>query len=207
MVKNKEFRWPGVGNFPLLPALPTPMDIMTLYVFMVDCTGAVMLFHHLLSLYGQCVVLVRGRDGVEMMAVLFGSEISNPFLQFRWFFRESNRHKTWLAEINDHLFMFMFGFWRIALGSVLLYCTWIHPLPDMHAKLGGLAIYLLGWVFWIMIVDYAIRKYKKKFKAWKEQESNVQSSQEADVSKQNGVLSNGTMTNVSNGVNQHLKSE
>lgn len=129
--------------------------------------GAVMLFHHMLGIYGQAVVLYTGRDGVEMMAVLFGAEFSNPFLQLRWFFRSLERHHSLLAEINDHLFMLTFFFWRICIGTVLLYCTWTHPLPELHAKLGGLAIYLLGWVFWVMIVNYAVKKYRKMWRKWK----------------------------------------
>ena len=178
-------------------------------MFLAFSAGAVMLFHHLLSLYGQCVVLIRGRDGVEMMAVLFGSEFSNPFLQFRWFLRESGHHKTWLAEINDHLFMFTFGFWRIIIGTILLYCTLTHPLPDLHAKLGGVAIYLVGWIFWFMIVKYAIRKYRKKYKARAEEKESFEANKDkSDTVEHNGRASNGvTATPRVNRQSRHSKND
>jgi hypothetical protein len=123
-----------------------------------------MLFHHLLSIAGALIVLVRGTCGAEMMATIFGSEISNPLLQLRWFLKQSGLHHTWYAEINDILFVLLFGFMRIIVGSAMIYVEWTHPKPDMVAKIGGTAIYLVGWVFWYTIIGYIIRKYTKKHK-------------------------------------------
>ena len=125
--------------------------------------GHVMIFHHCLSLFGQFYVLYLGTDGVEMMATLFGSELSNPFLQFRWFLRDAGCHKTWYGEVNDHLFMLLFGFLRIGVGTYLLYTTYLNPKPDIIVKLGALALYVVSWIFWYMIISYAIRKYRKMF--------------------------------------------
>ena len=125
-----------------------------------------MMFHHVLSIFGQALVVFRGFNGAEMMAVLFGSEISNPSLQLRWFLRESGLRGTLAAEVNDHVFVLTFGFWRLGIGTVLLYCTWTHPRPDLIAKLGGVTIYLLGWVFWLSIMQFVVKKYKKYYKYW-----------------------------------------
>ena len=124
-----------------------------------------MIFHHLLSIYGQALVVFRGRNGAEMMAVLFGSEVSNPSLQLRWFLLESNRKETPLAVFNEYFFVLSFGFWRLIIGTILLYCTWTHPRPDLLAKMGGLTIYLLGWVFWFSIMQLVVKKYKKSYQS------------------------------------------
>ncbi|ELU08327.1 hypothetical protein CAPTEDRAFT_195114 [Capitella teleta] len=124
--------------------------------------GVLMLFHHALSITGALIVLVRGTCGTEMIATIFGSEFTNPLLQLRWFLKQSRLHATWFAEIVDAAFVIIFGVMRILIGSILLYVEWTHPRPDMVAKIGGTAIYLVGWVFWYAIVRYAIRKYSKK---------------------------------------------
>lgn len=127
-----------------------------------------MLFHHCLSITGCLIVLFRGTCGAEMIATIFGSEITNPLLQTRWFLRKSGLHKTWYAELNDAAFMLLFGFMRILVASYLLYCEWQHPRPDLVAKIGGTAIYSVGWVFWFKIVGYAVRKYSKILRSWHE---------------------------------------
>lgn len=165
-----------------------------------------MLFHHVLSIFGQALVVFRGRNGTEMMAVLFGSEISNPSLQLRWFLRESNRKGTLVAEINDHVFVLTFGFWRLVVGTILLHCTWTHPRPDAISKLGGLTIYLLGWVFWFSIMQFVVKKYKKYYRYWastRKPRINGSSSANGHVSG-NGSFSS-TVQNVS--TNGYLKKD
>ncbi|CAH1798131.1 unnamed protein product, partial [Owenia fusiformis] len=48
--------------------------------------GAIMMIHHLVSVLGLSMTVYRGIYGTEMIGTLFGTEISNPFLQIRWFF-------------------------------------------------------------------------------------------------------------------------
>ena len=47
-------------------------------------SGAIMFAHHIISLFGQFLCLYRGRYGTEMIATIFGTEITNPLLQLRW---------------------------------------------------------------------------------------------------------------------------
>jgi len=120
-----------------------------------------MIFHHLLSISGNVVVLYRDINGTELIATLFGSEITNPVLQLRWFLRYSGvsvRSPT-IAVAVDFSFLILFTVMRICIGSYLLYCYLQHPRPDWVARFASLIIYGLGWVFWYSIVRYAIRKY------------------------------------------------
>jgi len=123
-----------------------------------------MIFHHIFSILGNGAVLYRGINGTELMATLFGTEITNPFLQLRWFLRSagvSECHPT-IAMTVDFCFLILFTLMRICLGSVLLYCYLQHPAPDWIARFASLIIYGLGWVFWYSIVCYAVRKYGHK---------------------------------------------
>jgi len=126
--------------------------------------GAVMIFHHILSILGIGFTLCRGINGTELMATLFGTEITNPILQLRWFLRSagvSARSPT-IAMAVDFCFLIVFTVMRICIGSVLLYYYLQHPSPDCIARCAALTIYGIGWVFWYSIVCFAVRKYGGK---------------------------------------------
>ena len=135
-----------------------------LSIAMFVCKGAVMIFHHLLSISGNGFVLYRGTNGTELMATLFGSEITNPVLQLRWFLRYTgvSVHTPAVAMAVDFCFLILFTVMRLGIGSFLLYCYLLHPRPDWVARSASLVIYGLGWVFWYSIVCYAFRKYGYK---------------------------------------------
>jgi len=123
-----------------------------------------MIFHHILSIIGNGFVLYRGINGTELVATLFGGEITNPILQLRWFLRSaglSARHPT-VAMIVDFCFLIVFTIMRICFGSVFLYHYLQHPAPDWLAQSAALIVYGISWVFWYSIVRYAIRKYGSK---------------------------------------------
>ena len=47
---------------------------------------------------GIIVALVLGESGTEVNAVLFGSEITNPLLQMRWFLRETGHYHSFTGD-------------------------------------------------------------------------------------------------------------
>ena len=123
-----------------------------------------MVLHHFLSIVGNTVLLFWGVSGTEMIAAIFGSELTNPFLQIRWFLRQTDHHLTWYGELNDATFMLLFGYLRILVGTPLLYAHLTHPRTRPLVRFGGVLHYMVGWAFWFMIVRYAIRKYTKMYK-------------------------------------------
>lgn len=125
-----------------------------------------MLAHHVLSIFGTWVTLYRATCGTEMCATLFGAEISNPFLQLRYFLRQRELHRTWYGELNDILFMFTFGAMRTGVGTYFLWNYLQHPRPDWIAKGGGTAFYFIGVIWWAAILDYAYRKYYRMYKEY-----------------------------------------
>ena len=162
--------------------------------------GILMLAHHILSIFGNALVVYEGRFGTEMIAVIFGAEFTNPFLQMRWFLRHSDRHLTWYGELNDFLFIVLFGLMRLVIGTNLLVCYWAHPKPPLLTKLGGTIFYLVGWIFFVFIIQYSIRKYGKLYKQWRNK--NTKHSGKTHITNGNSNHTNGT-TNLSNGVKKY----
>lgn len=140
--------------------------------------GPAMMFHHVLSVTGLSVTLYRGLYGCEIVAVIFGSEITNPLLQLRWFLKDSGRYNTWLGELVDICFMALFGIMRLGIGSYLLYTYMTNPRTDYVGRTGGLLIYSVGWIFWVSIIQFAIKKYSKK---WQERKTKLSAFSQKDL--------------------------
>ena len=124
-------------------------------------SGTVMLLHHVLSIYGTSFVLYRGVNGAELMATLGGSEITNPFLQARWFLRETDQHRTWYAECNNVIFILVFTVTRVCVGTWFISIYLRHPGPDLASKIGSFAFYTVSMALWVQIVRYAVRHFCK----------------------------------------------
>ncbi|XP_068173271.1 TLC domain-containing protein 5a [Antennarius striatus] len=167
------FAYPGTKNTSLqISAL-----VLSLCYFIFDMAwcvyfrteGPVMLAHHTMSILGILSTLWLGESGIEGCAVLFGSEITNPLLQARWFLKQTGNYGTWLGTIVDVLFVLLFVLMRIFVGGTMLYCELSSPRPRFFIKCGGVAMYILSWVFMIDIVRFTIRKSKK----WQEQQKDL----------------------------------
>ena len=126
-------------------------------------SGTVMLLHHMLSIAGLTTCVALNWWGTEMVTTIFGAEFTNPLLQLRWFLRETGNYHTFLGDCVDFAFMFLFGFFRIFLGTMLLYNYFQLSTTDWWGRLGGTAIYSIGWVFWLSIIQYSYKKYKKRY--------------------------------------------
>lgn len=149
-----------------------------------------MLLHHTLSIIGLSVTFVVKLYGTEIVTTIFGAEFTNPLLQTRWFLKETNNYNTMLGDIIDISFMVLFGVLRIGIGTVLLYRHYTMPTTDFLSRLGGTCIYIVGWLFWVSIVQYAYRKYKRRYEESRKAiaEETVKSS---DSTLQNDVQANG----------------
>ena len=142
-------------EYPLILITPTWFHLVCLIA------GMLMLTHHAISIFGNWLVLYRDINGTEMIATIFGSELTNPLLQARWFLRETGQQNTWYGELNDGCFILLFGLLRIVIASNLIYSYLNHPRPDWIARTGGTLFYIISWVFWLFIFRYAFRKYSK----------------------------------------------
>ena len=126
--------------------------------------GIVMLAHHFVSLFGFTYVLYYGMNGCELSAVLGASEATNPFLQTRWFMKETGLYTGTLAKIVDYIFVFMFIILRVVVGTLFHWRVQTDPTVALIPKLGGQAFYVISIIFSVQIIMFFIRKYilKKK---------------------------------------------
>ncbi|MBZ3877049.1 POU domain, class 2, transcription factor 3 [Sciurus carolinensis] len=132
------FTHPGSPNTPL----QVHVLCLTLGYFIFDLgwciyfqsEGALMLAHHTLSILGIIMALVLGESGTEVNAVLFGSEITNPLLQLRWFLRETGHYHSFTGDVVDFLFVALFTGVRIGVGARLLFCEMVSPTPKWFVK-------------------------------------------------------------------------
>ncbi|KAL4647507.1 transmembrane protein 136-like [Arapaima gigas] len=165
------FTHPGTKNTPM----QTLALVLSLGYFIFDmgwCVcfrteGPVMLAHHTLSIMGILLVLWVGESGIEACAVIFGSEITNPLLQARWFLRRTDRYDSLGGDVVDLLFVVLFVTMRIGVGGHMLYCELLSPRPLVIMKCGGVAMYMLSWVFLANIVRFAYRKCGTKYRLWR----------------------------------------
>ncbi|XP_030077296.1 TLC domain-containing protein 5 [Microcaecilia unicolor] len=130
---------------------------------------ALMLVHHILSILGINMVLVLGESGAEVNAVIFGSEITNPLLQARWFLRQRGNYDSFTGDVVDFLFVVLFTGVRIGVGAWLLFCELLSVKPRWYVKLGGVAMYMVSWGFMISIWRFAWKKSAKKYQSWRNQ--------------------------------------
>lgn len=127
--------------------------------------GLIMLMHHLISILSMVYGLYTRHSGAEIIATIFGSELTNPFLQLRWFLRETNNYQTTFAYINDIIFMALFFYLRIGVGSCLLYYMVFAEKPTVLIKVAGAGMYLVGVIWSLMIIRFARYRFfgsKKK---------------------------------------------
>lgn len=135
-----------------------------LWCFYMGTEGIDMLLHHMVSICSLVYILFDGYSGPELVAVVLGTEISNPFLQIRWFMRETGQYQTLAAKLNDAIFMSMFIGWRLGPGSLLCYRTLSSPKPKFFVKLGGASLYLISWVWVFYILKFARKRFLRKSK-------------------------------------------
>lgn len=143
--------------------------------------GPTMMAHHTASIVGLLLALVMGVSGCETCAVIFGSELTNPLLQVRWFLRQLGLYDSLLGDVVDLLFIVLFAIVRVGVGTVMFYCELTSPRTTIIMKLGGVVMYTIAWVFMVDIARFGYKKSRAKYKRWKEtQELQEMTKQEED---------------------------
>lgn len=127
-----------------------------------------MLAHHATSIVGILLALWLGVSGCETCGVIFGSEITNPLLQTRWFLRQLGLYDSLLGDAVDLLFILLFATVRVGVGTIMFYCELTSPRTLLIMKLGGVVMYLLAWVFMVDIARFGYKKSKAKYRKWME---------------------------------------
>lgn len=136
-----------------------------------DSKSDLMLTHHLLSMGGMSLVLDTGKSGPELNAIIFVSEITNPFLQIRWFLRDSGSYHSLAGDVVDALFVALFLGLRIVGGAWIMHSVMKSPETYATLKGGILAMYGVSFMFLVEIFGFAKRKINKKLQAWRNERS------------------------------------
>ncbi|KAE8057164.1 hypothetical protein FH972_013876 [Carpinus fangiana] len=116
--------------------------------------------HHLVSIVGFGAVLAYGRCGSEVVAALWITEISTPFLHLRELLKELGYKDTDLNLAADILFAVIFTLGRMVGGPYLAYVTLSASNP-LIIKAMALSLQLVSafWFYKILrMVKYKLSK-------------------------------------------------
>ncbi|XP_051139108.1 uncharacterized protein LOC127256918 isoform X2 [Andrographis paniculata] len=124
--------------------------------------------HHLVSITGLLSGLAYQRCGSEMVAALWITEISSPFLHLRELLKELGYKNTDLNLAADIVFAVIFTFARMVGGPYLTYVTLSAPNNPFLIKAMALGLQLVS-AFWFYkiarMVIYKLLGRKKRRKA------------------------------------------
>ncbi|KNA13172.1 hypothetical protein SOVF_118930, partial [Spinacia oleracea] len=116
--------------------------------------------HHLVSIIGIAAGLSYQKCGSEMVAALFITEISSPFLHLREFLKEIGYKDTDLNLAADILFALTFSVARMVGGPYLFFVTLSANNPLLiKAMATGLQLVSAFWFYKILkMVQYKLTK-------------------------------------------------
>ncbi|XP_057423592.1 uncharacterized protein LOC130717393 [Lotus japonicus] len=107
--------------------------------------------HHLVSIVGIGAGLYYQKCGSEMVAALWVTEMSSPFLHLRELLKELGYRDTLLNFTADILFAAIFTFARMMAGPCLTYVTLSANNPFLIKAMGlGLQLVSTFWFFKIV---------------------------------------------------------
>ena len=129
--------------------------------------GVIMLMHHVISLISLIGGLINQNCGSEVTAVIWGSELTNPFLQTRWFLREIKEYASTFAKINDFIFFTLFAVVRIGIGTYMCVLVLSSGKTVLWIKIGGCLFQSIGYIWMWQIVSFARRRFVTKGKTTK----------------------------------------
>ena len=127
--------------------------------------GLLMLIHHGISINAMVVSLWTGRSASEVLLTTWGSELTNPFLQVRWFLRETNNYQTIFAFFNDLVFFVLFFVVRVMLGTVVAYYLYCSQETVLFMKICGFSFYGLSLVWMIQIYKFGRKRVLGGYKS------------------------------------------
>ncbi|KAJ1408021.1 TRAM/LAG1/CLN8-like proteiny domain [Sesbania bispinosa] len=116
--------------------------------------------HHLVSIVGIVAGLCYQKCGSEMMAAVWVTEMSSPFLHLRELLKELGYRDTLLNLAADILFAAIFTFARMLAGPCITYVTLSSNNPLLIKAMGlGLQLVSTFWFFKIVrMVKYKLTK-------------------------------------------------
>ena len=118
--------------------------------------------HHGIVIGGYYAMLVSGRSGGEIIAMLFATEISNPFMHGRTILRLNGLRHTKLYESLEYAYLGLYAYGRLYLGTIITVDTVLASSPAV-VKLCAIGLMLQSY-YYIMHICGLLRTRYKEFK-------------------------------------------
>ena len=117
-----------------------------------------LILHHMISVVAFVYSLYYQTSASEILLTTWGSEITNPFFQIRWFLRETGNNKSKFAFFNDMTFSLLFLFVRNFVGGILLYISLFTSKMSLFVKVGAVCFYIINFLWMLQILQFAKKK-------------------------------------------------
>jgi TLC domain. len=130
----------------------------TVWCLFMKSEGLLMLFHHFIGAVMLPIAYINGVSGAEILVALWAGELTNPFLQYRFFLKINNMAKGTLAFWNDFSFAVTFISIRVGFLSVLCYYFVKATHIPIMIKVFGIAFYIVGLVWSYKVIGFVKRK-------------------------------------------------
>lgn len=126
-----------------------------------DLKDKLMIVHHIYCVIFLIRILFKGISGAQTTCGLGAMELTNPFLQARWFLRSEGIYPSLLFLSTETVFLVTYFIVRIVLGTSFMWILIQNPKNDLEFITFSLIIYVISWIFFVNILRYVIRKYSK----------------------------------------------
>ena len=132
----------------------------TLWCLIMQTEGVLMILHHLISMLSLVGGLLHGRSASEITAVIWGSELTNPFLQIRWFLKQTDQYDTTFAKVNDLVFLSLFMLVRIGIGTYMCVVVVSSQHTIWWIKIGGVIFHCISFFWMWKMMKFAAKRLK-----------------------------------------------
>ena len=119
----------------------------------------VMLAHHVLSILGYLICFNMNLSACEILATTGGAEVSNPFLQLRWYLQQNQRLDSDVGKFAEHMFLLCWFVVRMGIGTLLYFVVVSSDVTFVVVKTGATGMFIISCTFTYGIIQY----YRKKF--------------------------------------------
>ena len=90
--------------------------------------------------------------------MLFLAELTNPFLQIRWFLRASNKPQ-YIQLTNELTYVVLFAIARLLVMPYFTY-RYFQQDSDLLGRIGAAVLVLVGFGMWYQLMQLGLYKYR-----------------------------------------------
>ena len=133
----------------------------TIWCIFMQTEGKLMIMHHVISMVSLIGGLLHGKSASEVTAVIWGSELTNPFLQIRWFLKQSSDSHSTFAKVNDAIFLILFAVVRVGIGTYMCFVVLFSHNTVWWIKIGGIIFHSISFIWMWQILRFARNRFAR----------------------------------------------